>query len=77
MLWGEMLSESLLKLGNIERLDSEILIKSSQNKMGQKDFQVHSFWYLFLQLAAEKKTPKNGAVVTSLRTFIRSSAFDR
>ena len=51
-----MFSESLLKLGNIERLDSEILIKLSQNKKGQNIFQVHSFRCLFLQLAAEKKT---------------------
>ena len=34
------------------------LVKSSQNKMDQKNFQVHSFRCLFLQLAAEKKTPK-------------------
>ena len=35
-----------------------ILIKSSQNKKDQKKFQVDSFLCLFLQLAAEKKTPK-------------------
>ena len=35
-----------------------VLLKSSQNKKGQKNFQVHSFRCLFLQLAAEKKTPK-------------------
>ena len=34
-----------------------MLLKSSQNKKGQI-FQVHSFRRLFLQLAAEKKTPK-------------------
>ena len=31
---------------------------SSQNEKGQNIFQVHSFRCLFLQLAAEKKTPK-------------------
>ena len=40
-------------------LKKPLLLKSSQNKKGQKFFfQVHSFWCLFLQLAVEKKTPK-------------------
>ena len=34
------------------------ILKSSQNKKGQTIFQVHSSRCLFLQLAAEKKTPK-------------------
>ena len=35
------------------------VLKPSQNKKGQKKFQVHRFWCPFLlQLAAEKKTPK-------------------
>ena len=31
--------------------------KAVTNKKGQKDFQVYRFRCLFLQLAAEKKTP--------------------
>ena len=38
--------------------DSFFELKSSQNKKGQKNLQVHSSRCLFLQLAAEKKTPK-------------------
>ena len=34
------------------------ILKASQNKKVQKNFQVHRFWCLFLQLAADKKTPK-------------------
>ena len=33
------------------------------------------FSVFFLLLAAEKKTPKNGAAVTSLRMFVCSNAF--
>ena len=36
-----------------------IMLKSFQNKKGLKIFQVHTFWCFFLQLAAEKKTPKS------------------
>ena len=37
---------------------STVYVRSPQNKKGQKNFQVRSFRCLFLQLAAEKKTPK-------------------
>ena len=37
--------------------------------------QLQRFRCVFLQLAAEKDT-KNGAAVTSLRTFVRSNDFN-
>ena len=46
--------------------------KSSQNKKGQTIFQVHSFRCLFLQLAAEKKTPKT----VHLEIFFGPSYFE-
>ena len=33
-------------------------LKPFQNEKDQNIFQVYCFWCLFLQLAAEKKTPK-------------------
>ena len=48
------------------------LLKSSQNKKGQKNFQVHSFRCPFLQLAAEKKTPKT----VHLEIFFGPSYFE-
>ena len=47
-------------------------LKLSQNKKGQKNFQVHSFQCLFLQLAAEKKTPKT----VHLENFFGPSYFE-
>ena len=49
------------------RINFEIFytdVKPSQNKKGQKKFQVHRIRCLFLQLAAEKKT-KNDALGNS------------
>ena len=36
-------------------------LKPSQNKKGQKNFQLHRFLNTLLQLAADKKYSKNGA----------------
>ena len=38
-----------------------LLLKPSQNKKGQKIFQLHHFLNTFLQLAAEKMYSKNSA----------------
>ena len=38
-----------------------IVLKPSQNKKGQKNFQLHGFLNTFSQLPAEKKYSKNGA----------------
>ena len=39
------------------------MLKSSQNKKGQKFFWLHHFLNHFLQLAAEKKNSKTGAAI--------------
>ena len=44
-------------------------LKPSRNKKGQKIFQLHLKWCLFLQQAAEKKTPKLAALKTLLQIF--------
>ena len=47
------------------------LLKPSQNKKGQKTFQLHRFLNPFLQLAVEEKDSKNGAA----RNFFGPSYF--
>ena len=76
----DQLNEHLLKTINDKKSENQkktlevfiLLIKSSQNKKGQKNFQVHSFRCLFLQLAAEKKTPKT----VHLENFFGPSYFE-
>ena len=46
------------------------VLKSSRNKKDVNDVTAAIFWVSFSQLPAAKKTPKNGAAVTSLRSFL-------
>ena len=66
-LFVEMLSKKYCQFVGIQingltndggPVDDVFCPQPCQNKKGRKNFQVHLFWCLFLQLAAEKKTPK-------------------
>ena len=57
--WGRFF-QILCASQKVQTLRS-ILIKPSQNKKGQKIFQLHRFLNTFLQQAAEKKYSKNSA----------------
>jgi hypothetical protein len=49
-------------------------VKPSQNKKGQKIFQLPRLLNTFLQLAAEKKYSKNGAAVFGPSYFVTALA---
>ena len=51
------------------------LLKSSRNKKDLNDVTAAPFSVSFSQLPAAKKTPKNGAAVTSLRSFLFRDEF--
>ena len=64
------------KLGR-ELCSNFLYLKTLLRKNVLNDVTAAPFSVSFSQLPAVKKDTENGAVVTSLRTFIRSSAFDR
>ena len=66
-LFVEMLSKKYCQFVGIQingltndggPVDDVFCLKLCRNKKGQKNFQMHCFRCLFLQLAAEKKSPK-------------------
>ena len=55
----------------------QIALKSSQNKKDLNDVTAAPFLFLFFAAGRREKDTKNGAAVTSLRTFVHCNNFSK